>query len=167
MEIEQLIDTYSDTLYRVAFVYTRDRTAAEEVVQDVFYKFYKSNQFEARAHVKTYLIKMTINRSTDYLRSWKNKKALLIEKITRSDRPAEAEALVNEERGLILGVILTLHIKYREAILLHYYEDFSINEISDMLHVPVSTVKSRLQRARHQLRPKLENEHWEVLRHGE
>ena len=75
MEIEKLIDTYSDYLYRIAFIYTKDRLAAEEVVQDVFVNYYhKSDQFEQKASIKTYLVKMTINRSYDYLRSWKNKK---------------------------------------------------------------------------------------------
>lgn len=66
MEIEKLIDTYSDYLYRIAFIYTKDRLAAEEVVQDVFVNYYhKSDQFEQKASIKTYLVKMTINRSRE------------------------------------------------------------------------------------------------------
>ena len=61
---------------------------AEEVVQDVFLKFYKrADQFEARAKVRTYLVKMTVNQAHDYLRSWRYKKELLLEglHIKRSD----------------------------------------------------------------------------------
>lgn len=79
MEIEKLIDTYSDYLYRIAFIYTKDRLAAEEVVQDVFVNYYhKSDQFEQKASIKTYLVKMTINRSYDYLRSRKIRSSLLL-----------------------------------------------------------------------------------------
>lgn len=80
MDIEQLIDTYSDYLYRIAFIYTKDRLAAEEVVQDVFLNYYhRSKQFKGDASLKTYLVKMTMNRSCDYLRSWKNKKHTMLE----------------------------------------------------------------------------------------
>ena len=84
MSIEEIIDTYSDYLYRIAFIYTKDEQAAEEVVQDVLYSYYrKSNQFQGRAQLKTYLTKMAVNRSYDYLRSWKGKKTLIVDAITR------------------------------------------------------------------------------------
>lgn len=53
MEIEQLIHTYGDYLFRVAFIYTKDERAAEEVVQDVFMKFYQtSHRFDERSSLK-------------------------------------------------------------------------------------------------------------------
>ena len=74
MNINELVYTYSDYLYRIGYSYVKDEQAAEEVVQDVFFKFYKtSTQFENQAHIKTYLTRMVINRSYDYLRSWKHK----------------------------------------------------------------------------------------------
>gem|GEM_PF-6740323 len=50
MEIEKLIDTYSDYLYRIAFIYTKDRLTAEEVVQDVFINYYHNQNNLNRKH---------------------------------------------------------------------------------------------------------------------
>ena len=162
--IEELIDTYSDYLYRIAFIYTKDEKVAEEVVQDVFLKFYQTkDRYDGRASMKTYLTKMTINRSYDYLRSWKNKKALLIETFTNA-KGAETEAIQKEERGEITAAVLKLPVKYREVLLLYYYEDLQVAEIAELCKLSVSTVKTRLQRARAKLKPLLLEIEWEVLR---
>ncbi len=159
MEIEQLIDTYSDYLYRIAYIYTKDRTAAEEVVQDVFLIYYrKSHQFQGNATLKTYLVKMTINRSYDYLRSWKNKKHIVLEMIKGSAKGVEQLYVEKELRGEITAAVLTLPIKDREVLLLYYYEEMTLAEIAELLELAVSTVKSRLQRAREKLKPKLQME---------
>ena len=160
--IEELIDTYSDYLFRIAFIYTKDEKVAEEVVQDVFWKYYQTQQYDGRGSVKTYLTKMTINRSYDYLRSWKNKKALLVETF-RNAKGADTEAIQKEERGEITAAVLKLPLKYREVLLLYYYEDLQVNEVAEFLKVPVSTVKTRLQRGRERLKQTLPKQHWEVL----
>lgn len=54
--------------------------------------------------------------------------------------------------------MLTLPLKDREVLLLYYYEEMTVFEIADVLEVAVSTVKSRLQRARKKLKPKLQME---------
>ena len=159
MDIEQLIDTYSDYLYRIAFIYTKDRTAAEEVVQDVFFNYYhKSHQFHGDATIKTYLVKMTINRSYDYLRSWKNKKQQILEMIQSSVKGTEQLYVEKELRAEITAAVLTLPVKDREVLLLDYYEEMTVTEIAELLVLSVSTVKSRLQRARKKLKPKLQME---------
>lgn len=162
MNIEALIDNYSDYLYRIAFIYTKDTQVAEEVVQDVFLRFYKTNQYDGRASVKTYLTKMTINRSYDYLRSWKHRRTVVFEAFTKTAQSAEKVVIHEEERGEVTAAVLKLPIKYREVLLLHYYEQLSVQEIATLCQLPLSTVKSRLQRARKQLKTLLP-QHWEVL----
>ncbi|MCH7321720.1 sigma-70 family RNA polymerase sigma factor [Solibacillus sp. MA9] len=160
MDIELLIDTYSDYLYRIAFIYTKDRLVAEEVVQDVFVKYYHtSEQFKGEASLKTYLIKITINCSYDYLRSWKNKKHMLVEYFQGATKGTEQLYVEQELRAEITAAVLTLPVKDREVLLLYYYEEMTVFEIAEVLEVAVSTVKSRLQRARAKLKPKLQ---WEV-----
>lgn len=159
MEIEKLIDTYSDYLYRIAFIYTKDRLTAEEVVQDVFINYYhKSVQFEQRASIKTYLVKMTINRSYDYLRSWKNRKFVFTQFFQQQEKDAEQIYMEKELQGEITAAVLTLPVKDREVLLLYYYEEMTVFEIAELLELAVSTVKSRLQRARAKLKPKLSME---------
>ncbi|GLC88534.1 sigma-70 family RNA polymerase sigma factor [Lysinibacillus piscis] len=163
MQIEQIIHTYGDYLYRVAFIYTKDINAAEEVVQDVFFNYSrKSIQYKGDATLKTYLVKMTINRSYDYLRSWKNKRLVLLEKIQGKPSPTTEQLLIQmESRGEVTKAVLALPIKYREIILLYYYEDFSIREIATLTNTLESTLKSRLQRAREKLKITLQDK--EVL----
>ena len=127
-------------------------------------KFYQTkDRYDGRASIKTYLTKMTINRSYDYLRSWKNKKALLIETFTNA-KGADTEAIQKEERGEITAAVLKLPVKYREVLLLYYYEDLQVAEIAELCKLSVSTVKTRLQRARAKLKPLLLESEWEVLR---
>ena len=166
MELEELIYTYSDYLYRIAYSYVKDEQTAEEVVQDVFFKFYKkSTQFENQAHIKTYLTRMIINRSYDYLRSWKHRKNNVF-KVFHLSRPGVDQDFVEQsESNTILQSVLGLPVKYREAIILYYYEDLSIKEIAEMLFTAESTIKSRLQRGRAELKTSLQDTEWEVLKH--
>ena len=165
MDLEQLIYTYSDTLYRVAYSYVKDTQAAEEVVQDVFFKFYKTNNyFEGNAHIKTYLTRMVINRSYDYLRSWKHRKNTIFEVFHTKRRGVDHDVLEQSDSESILQAVFELPVKYREAIILYYYEELQIKEIAGMLQISESTIKSRLQRARAQLKTSLQEEDWEVLK---
>ena len=163
MDIDMLIEEYGDYLYRIAFIYTKDPHVAEEVVQDVFLRFYRTNQYDGRASLKTYLTKITINRSYDYLRSWKHRRTVIFEAFTQSASSAEHVAVVSEERGEVTAAVLQLPVKYREVLLLYYYEQLSIQEIAALCQLPLSTVKSRLQRARKQLKELLPQTTWEVL----
>lgn len=163
MDIDDLIDTYSDYLFRIAYIYTKDRQVAEEVVQDVFLRFYQTQQYDGRASVKTYLTKMTINRSYDYLRSWKHKASCFVDSFKTATTGADMAMIEQEERGQITAAILTLPVKYREVLLLYYYEELTLKSIAELCQLPLSTVKSRLQRARLRLKELLPQNDWEVL----
>ena len=165
MELEELIYTYSDYLYRIAYSYVKDEQTAEEVVQDVFFKFYKTSiQFENQAHIKTYLTRMIINRSYDYLRSWKHKKQTIFEVFHQKINGVDIKAIEQEEEAAIWQSILSLPVKFRETIILYYYEDLSIKEIAALLQTAESTIKSRLQRGRLHLKSSLQDTEWEVLK---
>lgn len=74
-ELDQIIDEHSRYLVRIAYLYVKNWSTAEDVVQEVFVTYFqKSDQFRNEASLKTYLTKMTANRAKDYLRSWKHKK---------------------------------------------------------------------------------------------
>lgn len=164
MSIDYYIEQYGDYLYRIAYVYTKDKQLAEEVVQDVFMKFYSSNRFEGRATVKTYLTKMMINCSYDHLRKWKVRTAHFFEHFSKSVRNAESLAIKQQERDEIISALLKLPLKYREVLLLYYYEDLAVAEIAALIHIPASTVTTRLQRARAKLKESFPTHDWEVLR---
>lgn len=165
VEIEPLINEYGDYLYRLCYTYTKDFQVAEEIVQDVFFKFYQTqDQFKQQASLKTYLTKMSINKCYDYLRSWKHKRIVIKEVFQISKQTVEQDAIKDEEEELLFQAILNLPIKYRESIIFYYYEELSVQEIAQLCNLPKSTVKSRLQRGRAALKQVLNEEEWEVLK---
>ncbi|RKQ15753.1 sigma-70 family RNA polymerase sigma factor [Lysinibacillus endophyticus] len=169
LSIEQIVEGYSDYLLRIAYIYVKDKRYAEEIVQDVFINFYKKqDQFREQSSLKTYLTKMTVNRSYDYLRSWKSKKELLFERVGFKGNSKDSERLLmeSEEKMELTKAVLQLKIKYREVILLYYFGDYSIEEIAQLLHTPNSTIKSRIQRARNMLKEILQQSDLEVLING-
>lgn len=81
MDIEKIIEVHGDYLLKVAYLYVKNTATAEDIVQDVLIAFYqKQEQFRQESSLRTYLVKMTVNRSHDYLRSWKSKRLTLLEK---------------------------------------------------------------------------------------
>ncbi|MET4560343.1 sigma-70 family RNA polymerase sigma factor [Lysinibacillus parviboronicapiens] len=168
MEIEQVITEHGDYLLKVAYLYVKNEATAEDIVQDVFIAFYqKQQQFRQESSLRTYLVKMTVNRSHDYLRSWKSKRLSLFEKIT--GRPTtitpEKELLAKSTKRELVDALFTLSVQYREVLILYYFEDMNTVEIAQLVRCPEATVRTRLQRARKQLATAIGDYDWEVLRH--
>lgn len=165
--LKAAMDAYGEYCIRVAYLYVKDWEAAEEIVQDVFLAYYRQqDRFEGRASLKTYLVKITVYKSHDYLRSWKRKIGLFMP--TKYAIPSVEQLKIQEEQqSELLAALLQLPIKYREVLILHYYEDYKIREIADILKVSDSTVKTRLVRGREKLKGLLADFEWEVLRNEE
>lgn len=168
MDIEQIIEEHGDYLVRVAYLYVKNQATAEDIVQDVFIAFYqKQEQFRQEASLRTYLVKMTVNRSHDYLRSWKSKRLTLLEKITGRTTAVtpEKEMLKKSVKQELIEALFTLSVMYREVLILYYFEELSTVEIAQLIRCPEATVRTRLQRARKQLATAIGHFDWEVLRH--
>ena len=137
--IEQIVDDYSTHLLRIAYFYTKNRHAAEDIVQDVFIKFLQSDYSE-RGQLRAYLTKMTVNRSKDYLKSWAYRKIQFETKwwMKTSDHD---HIVQQEERSNIGAAILKLPLKYREPLILYYYEEMSVLQVADLLQINENTVK--------------------------
>ncbi|WP_339194998.1 sigma-70 family RNA polymerase sigma factor [Solibacillus sp. FSL R5-0449] len=161
-DIGQIIDEYSNHLLRIAYFYTKNRHAAEDIVQDVYIKFMQTDYSES-GQLRAYLTKMTVNKSKDYLKSWAYKKIQFETKWWMKATDHD-HVIQQEERSSIGAAILKLPLKYREPIILYYYEEMSVLQVAAILQINENTVKTRLRRGREQLRPVLEGE-WEVLRH--
>ncbi|WP_240758285.1 sigma-70 family RNA polymerase sigma factor [Lysinibacillus sp. SGAir0095] len=164
--IKEVVDQYGDYLLRIAYTYVKDERIAQEIIQDVIFTYYrKQEQFRGEASLKTYLTKITIHRSYDYLRSWKNKGDLVLDRIFTKGKTKSVEKRIieQEEKLEITRAVLSLKVKLREVIFLYYYSEHTIKEIAEVLNIPQSTIKSRLQKARSELRDKLQDYEWEVL----
>ncbi|QCR34492.1 RNA polymerase subunit sigma-70 [Lysinibacillus sp. SGAir0095] len=164
--MKEVVDQYGDYLLRIAYTYVKDERIAQEIIQDVIFTYYrKQEQFRGEASLKTYLTKITIHRSYDYLRSWKNKGDLVLDRIFTKGKTKSVEKRIieQEEKLEITRAVLSLKVKLREVIFLYYYSEHTIKEIAEVLNIPQSTIKSRLQKARSELRDKLQDYEWEVL----
>ena len=144
----EIVEKYFDMIYKLALSQTKDRDSADDVVQEVFLRFLKSDKdFETDEHIKAWLIRVTINCSHNvFSNSWAQKTTPLTEDIVFD----------TEEKGDVYYAVLELPQKYRAVIHLFYYEDMSIEEIAKALGSNGSTVKSQLSRGRKMLREKLE-----------
>jgi RNA polymerase sigma-70 factor (ECF subfamily) len=157
--LESLMDRYGTEIFRLAYSYVKRREAAEDIAQEVFIKCYeKLNIFRGDSSYKTWLFRITINRCKDVLRTWACKNLIFIDspyKNHANSRTGEDQLLQNEENQAVANAIFSLPVKYREVIILRYYEDLSILEISDLLDMNSNTLKSRIFRAHEMLKKKL------------
>ena len=141
---EIIIQKYFDMIYRLALARAKDKEIAEDVCQDVFLRYIKTDKvFQSEEHIKAWLIRVTINASKSLLTSsWHKKTVALTEDI----------AFSSPEKSDLFDQVKKLPVKYATIIHLHYYEDMSITQISKLLSMKESTVKSHLFRGRQKLK---------------
>ena len=146
--LEYLVEEYSNMVYRLAISRTRNKEESEDIYQEVFLRLSKKiPKFENEEHEKAWLIRVTINCTKTVLGSkFKN----TIEELK------ENLEFDTEGRSSVYYSVLELPLKYRTVIHLHYYEGYKIEEISKILNINTNTIKTRLSRAREQLRNKME-----------
>jgi RNA polymerase sigma factor (sigma-70 family) len=163
MLVERAMMEYTELLFRIAYYYLKDKQLSEDMVQEVFIKFYCSNYQEC-GELKAYLSRMTANACKDYLKSWSYKKILIQNKLFQKETMIHKDSLVKtDELTTLDSAILSLPLKQREAIVYYFLENLTIKEVSQIVNSPESTVKSRLKSGKEQLKKKLAHEDWEVL----
>lgn len=141
---EKVIQYYSDMVYRLAFARTGTKHDADDIFQEVFFRYVKKKPvFQEEEHRKAWLIRVTINCSNNFWSSLWNKKT----------QELSDEMLFETEESINLYFELQqLPPKYREVIHLFYYENMSLEEISLALNRKNSTVRTQLTRARAMLK---------------
>ncbi|RTR34004.1 sigma-70 family RNA polymerase sigma factor [Robertmurraya yapensis] len=162
-EREQLLndamEQHGDYLKHLIYTYVKDIQKTQDIIQDVFIKFYKNlDHFENRSSIKTYLYRIAVNECKNYLRSWHYRKMEVTEKIFmwKNQISIESEYIQREEKQNIAQLVGKLSVRYREVIWLYYYLELSVTEIADVLNCSVNTVKTRLTRGRKLMRLTIE-----------
>lgn len=155
--LEILMDAYGDRIKRLVYSYVKDWVIAGEITQEAFVAAYVNmDAFGRRSSYKTWISTIAVNKCKDYLKSWNYKHTLLNEKVfffmKDSKRTPEEQFLQTSESAGLLEAVLELPLKYREGFLLYYYQDLSIDEISDTLGISPATVKTRLYRGKNKLK---------------
>lgn len=149
IDIDEVIEKYSNSIYRLAYSMVKNKSDADDVYQEVFLRYIKSNKsFNNEEHRKAWLIRVTINCAKKlYSSSWK-KNAVLTDELIEGE--------YYDEHFELLDVVNKLPMKYKTVIHLFYYEDFGIEEIASLTKQKKSTVRTQLTRARKLLKERLE-----------
>lgn len=153
--VQELFETYRDSLYIIAFNVCKNAEDAKDVVQDTFMQYYMvKKKFEDEQHIRAWLIRVTVNKAKNLNRTfWRKNKVSLEEYMDTLE-------FTSPESEELFETVMQLPDKYRIVVHLFYYEDYTVREIADILKLSESNVKVRLSRARSLLREKLREE-WE------
>lgn len=142
-EYIRIFTLLKNDIYRLAYSYTKNYSDTDDIVQSVFIKLYKNfAKFTDDTSIKKWLTKVTINECrTLSLSAWKRKVFPITDK---------EENIVEEKKddSSLVDSLMKLPKKYRIVLFLFYYEDYKIKEISDILNLNESTIKTRLSRAK-------------------
>ncbi len=144
-DIVRIVETYSDTLLRIALNRVRSMAEAEDIVQAVYLRLMTNRpRLKSAEHERAWLIRTAINLCLDY-----NKSASRRTNVPLDERDASAP---ERETGGVLEAVWRLPERDRYVVYLYYFEDCSVKEIAALLHEQTGTITSRLSRARKKLK---------------
>ncbi|WP_217915453.1 sigma-70 family RNA polymerase sigma factor [Miltoncostaea marina] len=156
---ELLYDRHARVAFSLAFRLLGDRSAAEDLVQDAFLALWRGadRYTPARGSVRTWLLAMVHHRGVDRLRSLgaiaRRQEALQQAELRRDDAPdAAALGIGRAIAGSLRDELAALPRDQHEVLRLAYYGGFTHHEISEMLQLPLGTVKSRMRLGLERLR---------------
>ena len=142
---EELYGKYGKFLFRISYAILCSREDAEDAVQEVFYKYLvKQPIFRDEEHERAWFLRVASNQSKDMLRRRKVRSSLSLEEIEEYE--------IAPEQATILQDLFSLPEKYKMILILHYLEDFSVQDIARSENLSPSAVKMRLARGREMLR---------------
>lgn len=153
LSVDEVFHKYGDRIFSAAFSVCRNRADADDVVQDTLIRYYSlDKEFENEAHLKAWLIRVSVNRAKDINSSFWRRNTVEWED-TMDELAFEAP-----EDSRLFEAVMRLPEKYRTVIHLFYYEDYAVEEIAAILRRPRGTVKSQLNRGRTLLKNMLQEE---------
>jgi len=168
-----LVERFQRKIYRVAYAIVRNDVEADTITQDTFIQAYTHlARFQGRSELETWLTRITINRSRDWLRRRKfvslfshddqsDDREYVIEPV--DDRPdAERQLMAHQLRAAITRAERTLSSQQKIIFRLRHYENHSLEEIAELLGLRSGTVRAHLFRAIHKVRKELAE--WVTLR---
>ena len=154
-DFDSVYNNYADILLRLSLSYVKHREDAEDVVQDVFVSYINSSpNFFDEDHRRAWLLKVTMNKCRDLARRKSIRQSVSLDEIGEIANEDE----VYGETAELYSALGNLPEQYRVAVMLHYFEGFSVEETAKSLSVSVSAVKMRLSRGRQMLKELLEKE---------
>lgn len=152
--IERLMSEYGDCVLRTCFLFLKDRQLAQDAAQETFVKAWKAlDSLRGDGTEKACLMKIAVNTCKNVLRS---RYFRMVDRSVSTDElpdPASRDELPDDS---LLREVMALKDMYRETVVLHYYQELSVEETARALGIPSATVRTRLKRARELLKKRLE-----------
>ncbi len=156
----ELMDRYRDTIFFMLLKMVKNRNDAEDLTIEAFGKAFKNiHQYTPNYAFSTWLFKIASNNCIDFLRKKKNV-TISIDGQTDSegnevtlpipsDEPDPEEDMIKKQKAMLLRhVVDQLKPRYKELVIMRYFDEQSYEEIAEQLHLPLGTVKAQLFRAR-------------------
>ena len=162
LPVEILIEKYKNNIYAVAFNICKNKYDAEDVVQDTFIQYLSHKKdFQSEQHIRARIIRVAINKAKKKNNLFFRRNSLPLEDYM------ETLTFESDESYELFEAVMKLPEKYRIVIHLFYYEDYSVQEIADILKITQTNVKVRLSRGRLSLRKTLKeawnnDESWKI-----
>ncbi len=155
-----VVEKYYDNLHRLATLITGSPNDAEDALQDAFLSGIRAlARFQGKSSLYTWLYRIVINKAKDIRnkrkRAWSTSSDQQDFEIQDHRSDTEKSITDSELQKLVLEKIDSLQDIFREILLLRYFEDMSYTDIAIILQIREGTVKSRLFKAKKQLRKKL------------
>ena len=155
--VADAMQAWGDAVWRLALVRTGSHADADDVYQDVFLSLARdTTDFVDEEHLKAWLLRVAANRCRELARRpWRRRDMALDDLLAEPADPNASDAFSQVECAEVWQVVARLRPRYREVIHLCYQEGMDCAAIARVLGIAPSTVATRLQRARAQLRTKL------------
>ena len=157
---DELMQRHQKNVYRIAFSFAKSDQGAMDITQNIFLKAYENiGRFREESKFKTWLTRISYNEGQTWIK--KHKRHLQHEDVnehlseTSTKVTQEDEILASENKTILLRSLYSLNTKYRLAIVLRYFENYSIHEIAETLNCSEGVVKNMLYRSLQKLRKNL------------
>ena len=155
----ELMERYRDAIYFMLLKMVNNTADAEDLTIEAFGKAFKNiRQYTANFAFSTWLFKIASNNAIDFMRKKKLNNVSIDETLRdtdavpvniRSEQPTPEESLISEQKILMLrSIVAKLKPRYRKLVELRYFYEYSYEEISEEMGLPIGTVKAQLFRAR-------------------
>lgn len=156
---EKLISLHEERMYRMAYLYVKNRDDALDAVQEAVYKAFRSIQkLKSPEYVTSWLMRITINCAVDLIRRHGRETASPVEDIESAIPPGEPADMRIIERATLDDLMNVLNADEKRLIMLKYYCDMTFAEIAEETAMPQGSVKTAVYRALGKLRKKAEEE---------
>lgn len=148
---KELMATYRKPLVNLVYSIISNYDEAEEIVQEVFVRFYlKRDTFEGRSKIYTWLYRVSFNRAVDYIRKREREKRYRLKEY-RNVEMQESDNDNSINKIILTESLAKLDDSFRIPLIMSEYKNYSYEEISEKLGLPVNTIRTRIFRARKKL----------------